>query len=503
MRFLAETLFPIPANSSRSKFLIRTSQIARDTLRVKIFPLVPAALLLAVTCGAQVPAPADSLAKLAPGKLTERIACEKAPEQSYSLYLPSGYSPDRAWPVVFAFDPGARGKIPVELMKDAAERYGYIVLGSNNSRNGPWKPEVDAADAMLQDAEARFNVDLKRIYFAGFSGGARVASQLAQLCKCAAGVLLSGAGFSRGSPPSRETSFAAFSAVGNLDFNYSEVIPLQEKLELASYPHWLRVFDGGHEWAPAEVMSEAFAWFHIQAMRTSREPRDEKLISTELMTAVAAAEKYLANGDALSSWRQYKQIVATYEGAVDVATFGAKAEELAGAKSVQDALKRERSDLADQERLSGQILLALQAKENLAAPRSEDQPNVMQEVHDLRLRAESEKKPERAVVLKRALAGIFIGAIESGSDALDKKDFRSAANDFSAAAEARPEAEWPLRQLAIAQALDKNRKAAIDSLKKAKSRAIDMAEFLHWLQTEPAFQDLRERPEIRELAAGH
>jgi len=63
-------------------------------------------------------------------------------------------------------------------MKDAAERYGYIVLGSNNSRNGPWKPESEAADAMLQDAQKRFAVDLKRIYFAGFSGGARVARSL-------------------------------------------------------------------------------------------------------------------------------------------------------------------------------------------------------------------------------------------------------------------------------------------------------------------------------------
>src|SRR5262249_17280410 len=164
----------------------------------------------------------------------------------------------------------ARGKVPVELMKDAAEKYGYIILGSNNSRNGAWKPEADAADAMLQDAQERFSVDLKRIYFAGFSGGARVASQLAQLCKCAAGVLLSGAGFSQNSPPLRDASFPVFSAVGNLDFNYSEIIPLQEKLEQAGFPHWLRVFDGGHEWAPAEVMSEAFAWFRILAMRNNR-----------------------------------------------------------------------------------------------------------------------------------------------------------------------------------------------------------------------------------------
>jgi len=95
--------------------------------------------------------------KLEAGQITEHVTCIRNSEQSYAAFLPSTYSEARSWPVVFAFDPGGRGKIPVELMKDAAERYGYIVLGSNNSRNGAWKIESEAADAMLQDAQQRFN----------------------------------------------------------------------------------------------------------------------------------------------------------------------------------------------------------------------------------------------------------------------------------------------------------------------------------------------------------
>ena len=96
------------------------------------------------------PAPVAPPANLEPGKIVERVVCAKNLEQSYALYLPSNYSPDRAWSIVFVFDPGARGKIPVELMKEAAERYGFIAVASNNSRNGPWKMEFDAADAMVR-----------------------------------------------------------------------------------------------------------------------------------------------------------------------------------------------------------------------------------------------------------------------------------------------------------------------------------------------------------------
>ena len=428
--------------------------------------------------------------------MIERVACSRNPDQSYALYLPSGYSTDHSWPVVFAFDPGARGTIPVELMKDAAERYGFIAAGSNNSRNGPWKVELEAADAMLEDAQQRFSLDRKRVYFAGFSGGARVASGLAQLCKCAAGVLLSGAGFSKESPPSRQTPFAVFSAVGSLDFNYSEVILLEERLEQAGYPHWLRVFDGPHQWAPAEVMDEALAWFRIEAMRSNSEPRDENFVLSQLKRVSSAAEN---SGDTLFAWRQYRQIAVTYEGVSGVAALGAKADELSRTKAIGDALKRERNDFADQERLSGQILGALEARQNAEMPPSDGQVNVTEEVRDLRIRSEREKKPDRAVVLKRALSGVFIGAIETGNDALEKKDYRSASRCFSAAAEAKPDAEWPLRQLAVAQALDKNRNAALETLKRAKTRASDAGEFIRWVQNEPAFQDLGGRRELGQL----
>jgi len=428
------------------------------------------------------------------GKVAEHVTCVRNSEQSYAVFLPSTYSEARSWPIVFAFDPGGRGKMPVELMKDAAERYSYIVLGSNNSRNGPWKPEMDAADAMLQDAQQRFNVDLKRIYFAGFSGGARVASQLAQLCKCAAGVLLSGAGFSQSSAPQKETAFPVFSAAGVLDFNYPELIELQGKLEQAGYPHWLRVFDGQHEWATSAVMNEAFAWFKVQSMLGRREPRDDKFVSIAMADAVASAEKYTASGDMLAAWRQYKQVAESYNEIADTGAARTNAEELGKSKQVQAALKSERTMFGEQERWSNQILGALQSQENLEAPRSAEQSNVTQDIHDLRQRSESEKRTERAIVLKRALAGIFVGAIESGSGALEKKEYRTAERYFSAAAEARPDAEWPLRQLAIAQALNRDRKASLETLHRIKPS--DVAEFQNWLATEPAFQTLRERHEL-------
>src|SRR6185295_12154557 len=113
------------------------------------------------------------------GRIVNDVKCAADSIRSYALYLPSNYSPERAWSLILAFDPRARGRAPVERFEAAAEKYGYIVAGSNNSRNGSWESSTASINAMSVDVGTRFAVDNKRIYTAGMSGGARVALHVA------------------------------------------------------------------------------------------------------------------------------------------------------------------------------------------------------------------------------------------------------------------------------------------------------------------------------------
>jgi len=71
------------------------------------------------------------------GQIVDTVRCAADPSQNYALYLPSHYSPDKRWSLILAFDPRARGRAAVEQYQAAAEKYGYVVAGSNVSRNGP------------------------------------------------------------------------------------------------------------------------------------------------------------------------------------------------------------------------------------------------------------------------------------------------------------------------------------------------------------------------------
>jgi len=435
------------------------------------------------------------------GTIISKVAALAKPEQSYALFLPSQYSDKKRWPVVYCFDPGAQGTRPLELMKDAAERYGYILVASNNSNNGSWKIEAEAAQTMLQDTDRRLALDLRRYYFAGFSGGARVAVRIAQLCKCAAGVLLNGAGFEPEATAATDRPFAVFATAGDYDFNYPEVVRMDEQLEQLGHAHFFRRFEGPHQWAPSSVMDEALTWFRIQEMKAGRASSDESLLASVAAKEEERSRGLEQSGDLYSAWKEYRQAAELLAGLRPKDAFRTQAESLEKNKAVTDGAKREKQEFADQKGFSKEIsssLVALpQSQENHAeARRTADELIV-----DLRRRTEREKREERLRVLKRALAGAFVQAMEAGLARREQHDLGQSREYFELSCEADPDSVWALSNLAVAKAMDADRKGALETLRVAKSKTKNPERFAEWLKEEPAFAKFRGTREFDALLA--
>jgi hypothetical protein len=293
--------------------------------------------------GAQLAMAAD----LPRGQIILDVRCTADDTESYALYLPSAYSPDRAWPAIFAFDPGARGRVPVERYQAAAEQYGYVVAGSNNSRNGSWEVSTRAARAMILDVGARFHIDERRVYTAGMSGGSRVAMGVALGSKGIAGVIASSAGFPD-STPRKRVPFAIFGTAGTEDFNLHEMRQLDRAL---ASPHRLAVFEGTHVWLSSELATEAVEWMEIQAFKAgiaAAAPIDR--IYARRVAALEAITSPMDRYFALSA------LAADFDGLKDVAKSAAEAAALARDKQVRDALRKERDAEAVEQREMSQIM---------------------------------------------------------------------------------------------------------------------------------------------------
>ncbi len=226
---------------------------------------------------AALPAPADEPFLL--GQVIDPVVSLRDPAQSYALYLPERYATGRRWPILYCFDPGGRGAIPVALFRKAAEKYGWILVASNNSRNGPWKDIYEAACAVWDDTHARLRIDDSRVYAAGFSGGARVACALTRILNMRpAGVIGCGAGLPEWLTPVDLAGIPWCGTAGRGDFNFREMKELERDLLRLGSPCLLKVFPGNHVWPPAGIAMEAVAWMEELFLG----PQVEESVSDEL-----------------------------------------------------------------------------------------------------------------------------------------------------------------------------------------------------------------------------
>ncbi len=432
------------------------------------------------------------------GAIVDKVVCRAAPGQSYALYLPSGYSPDAQWPILYALDPGARGRLPVDRFKDAAEKLGFIVAGSNNSRNGPMEASQAAINAILTDTTSRFSLDARRVYFTGFSGGARVAVAAgAAMAGRVAGVIGFGAGFPPTMPPSASVAFAYFAAAGTDDFNYPELLVVDRRLEELKLPHRFLVFEGGHEWPSEAICARALEWMEIQAMRSGRRTRDPG--HTEEMFAASAADAAAEEqaGRAYLAAGRYEAIASDFAQLHDVSTCEQKARQLAQSKEVRDARAALKESVGVQETLSAgmqrRVLAALTGDDTFAGT-----SELLSEAARIKKQADTARRPADRMAARRVVTSTWIWLNEGVDADFERGNFSLAATRLRVMSQLRPESANVEVRLARACTRAGNRKQAIDAIGRAIAKGFTDADAL---EKEPDLAALRQEPAFREILA--
>lgn len=213
------------------------------------------------------------------GMVTDTVWCTGNPNQSYALYLPSNFSTEQKWPVIMIFEPGARGRMAADTFSLAGEQFGFIIMCSNNSSNRSFSGSVEAAVAMYDDALHRYPVDTAAVYAAGFSGGARFASNLAIDDHRIKGVIACGAGMyhNRNTHSDLKPEFLYYGIIGRRDTNLPDMIGTGERLERAGFDYHLQYTDIHHVWPSSEEIASAVAWLCFKTDRDGGKAKDHYL----------------------------------------------------------------------------------------------------------------------------------------------------------------------------------------------------------------------------------
>lgn len=250
------------------------------------------------------------------GKIHDSIAVSGAKNESFALYLPSSFSENRLNPIVFIYEPMGRGAIGIPPFLSAAEKYGLILVCSNNSRNGPYEHNFAVANNLFSHVFSHFNIKDDEIYASGFSGGSRLASAIASLTNRFAGVVGCGAGFSglQEQMPSAQ-NYAYVGLCGDRDMNYIEMLTDKDYLGQIKFNSTLITFSGGHNWPPQEQLLRAFDWLYLQRFKREN-PLPQDQILEYYRADYALLEQLKSNNDQIFAAEQYERMLKDYSGFV-------------------------------------------------------------------------------------------------------------------------------------------------------------------------------------------
>jgi predicted esterase len=438
------------------------------------------------------------------GQIVDRIEALNDSSQSYALYVPSNYTPDRKWPVLYAFDPGARGRVPVERFKEAAEKYGWIVLGSNNSRNGPWRVVVNAWNAMTTDSHQRFAIDDERMYATGFSGGARVAVSIAVGCKCLAGVIANGAGFPVDLSPSPEMHFVFFGAAGFDDFNYPELKSLDEPLTKAGISHRVQMFDGRHEWPPVSIATAAVEWMELHAIKAGKRARDDDFINAKWQQILSDARTLEEAKKHNEAYQLYLDMAQSFKGLRDIVEIQTKVNQLADSREVKAGVREEQAQVRKQRELESRLNSLIAGRDGGAlvnqSEEAFDSGTLLQKIlTDLRKQSKASEDSTQRRVARRVLDGLFVGLIEQGISLLQTgKNYSESIKPLKLATEVNPDRPGAFFYLAWAYAANREKKKSLQSLNTAVEKGFSDAAMI---TANKAFDSLRDDPEYQQIMA--
>jgi predicted esterase len=212
--------------------------------------------------------------------------------------------------VIFLFSPSGNGAEAASLFQAGAERLGWIVIASNDARNGPTAPIRAAQEALWKEAFERTKADPKRVYAAGFSGGARMAMSLAEDHRSAFLGLISIGAFGTGRTlgPGR---LAHVMICGEEDFNQAELAAAWERMRGSSDRRlWMEHFPGGHRWPPADLIEEAMTFLDLAAGVQGRQPRNLEGEAAFLQRRLKAAQSASLGIDRAQAGRRWRDVAA-------------------------------------------------------------------------------------------------------------------------------------------------------------------------------------------------
>ena len=423
-------------------------------------------------------------------KIYPHVNCLADTNLNYALFLPPQYEKDKPLPLIILFDSHGDGLLPVNLFGNEAAKNGFIIAGSNNSKNGMTMEQTTAIyRSMLADITARFSIEKKAVYLCGFSGGSRVAGSIAITEGRIAGVVGCGAGLP-GINQQPVSPFSYLAVVGNQDFNFTEMKMLDKSLENAGYQHHLLVFDGIHQWPPKELIPDIFTWLSLDAMRQQAIPADRAFIDRFIEKNDQSASRLATEGKLPEQLDTYIKMKHYLQRLTDIAPLDSEIKRLSAEKSVLSYREQQQQLYNLEQKLQQDYL-----------PQIPVQGTGWWSIETNRLSALAKQadKPAQSQVYQRVLGSLSMNCYMYCNNALKQHDLPAASRFIEIYRLVDPQNAEHRYMAAKVAAMQNNKEGVYSALQQAFG--LGFKDYKR-LKSDPDFEAFRQDKKFQEMVAG-
>lgn len=406
----------------------------------------------------------------------ENIKCINDANNSFALYIPKNDTIKNK-PVVFFFDAHGDPLLPLNNYKKLADDFGYILVGSYNSKNGnDWSTTSQIWSGLFADISNRLPINNQRVYTAGFSGGAKVASFIALNNFNITGAIANGAGFPETQQQVPTGNFAFVGIAGTGDMNMTELISLNQELDNTSLPHQLLLFNGKHEWCPIATMNDAFLFLEFNAVKQKKAITNPVFVSDFISVHQQKINKFKKENKLLQYADENKLVANNLKGiSTDYVVFDNAYSNVIKSAAYQQQLSVYNNLLQVEQNM----------KSNLAGAMQQNTDEVVWKQNVAALNKASRANTENGAMNKRVLSYLSLAAYSFSNRALNSGDNETASHYINLYKIIDPDNAEAYYFSALVAARNKNTEAAKAELELAvkkgftdKQRFINQPEFV-------------------------
>ncbi|WP_298515642.1 acetylxylan esterase [uncultured Kordia sp.] len=429
------------------------------------------------------------------GKILNSLPVQNSSE-TYAVYLPTSFDETKLSAVVFIFDPSAYGANGMKTFITSAEKFNYILIASNNTKNGvAYETNFAITNRLFATVFSTFKIDEKQIYAAGFSGGSRLATAIAALTEKIQGVVACGAGLAinKSFTPKKEM-FSFVGLVGDEDMNYQEMFNTKALLDKFNVDNELFVYNDTHRWPPSEQIERAFGWLEIQAYKKNIKSVDSQFVQSFFETQYAIADSLVIHNK-FRSVQEYESIIKNFASYFELKATQQKLDGIKKSPEYKSQVEQRATYIKEENELYEKFS-KVYSNDILAAKSDDNFQWWRKELRRLNIDIENAKATPRGKMLKRLKYSIFAGAYESSMGYIYAEKYQHALYCDQLLVYFNPEQAYWYFRVAQSYARNDDFKHTIRNLKKAKELGLQRFQAI---QQSPLFAKFKQKKKFKKL----